>query len=67
MGRKFRVPKTSDCEQWAKVERLRLAGYDFWSGVELEEQVPERLREVDEWIKRNPRHRLRIREFWPND
>lgn len=64
MGRAFKVPKKSDNEQWAKVRALWFAGFRFvnhtrWREVE---PFPERLREVDEFVRRNPQHPFRVAE-----
>ena len=63
MGRAFKVPKKSDKEQWAKVEALWRAGFRFvnhdrWQKAE---PFPERLREVDDFIQRNPDHPFRVK------
>lgn len=62
MGRAFKVPRKSDDEQWAKVRALWAAGFRFYNGERSREgePFPERLREVEDFIRRNPRHPLRI-------
>src|SRR4051794_7259836 len=62
MGRSFKAPKKSDTEQWGKVRALWSAGFRFWSysGYPEAEPLPERLREVEDFIRRNPRHPMRI-------
>jgi hypothetical protein len=64
MGRAFKVPKKSDDEQWAKVRALWLAGFRFVNHTRWQEAeaFPERLREVDEFVRRNPRHPFRVAE-----
>ena len=64
MGRAFKVPKKSDSEQWAKVRALWFAGFRFvnhtrWRDAEA---FPERLREVEDFIRRNPHHPFRVAE-----
>ena len=61
MGRAFRVPKKGDSEQWEKVRVLWTAGFRFVSHTRwLEpERYPERLRDVADFIKRNPEHPFR--------
>ena len=61
MGRSFKAPKKSHKGQWEKVEALWNAGYRFWSYREFEdaEPLPERLSEVDDFIRRNPDHPMR--------
>ncbi|MEO1029226.1 MAG: hypothetical protein AAFX02_09255 [Pseudomonadota bacterium] len=66
MGRGFKVPRKSDKEQWEKVRRLWLAGYRFRKNFGRREvPFPSRLREVDAFIRENPRHGFRLREYWP--
>jgi hypothetical protein len=61
MGRAFKAPKKSDAEQWQKVEALWRAGFRFWPASLSEvEAFPERLRDVDEFVRRNPNHPLRL-------
>ena len=62
MGRSFKAPKKSDAEQWEKVRALWSAGFRFWSyrSHPDAEPLPERLREVDDFIRRNPDHPLRV-------
>ncbi len=61
MGRGFKVPKQSDRGQWAKVEALWQAGYRFINHTGWREvpAYPERLREVDDFIRDNPDHPFR--------
>ena len=65
MGRYFRVPKQSDVSEWAKVEKLRRAGYHFSGQTYGSESFPDDLKEVDDWIARNPHHPNRGRILWP--
>lgn len=62
MGRAFKVPKKSDDEQWAKVSALWFAGFRFFNheGRAEAEPFPERLREVEAFVRRNPVHPFRI-------
>jgi len=62
MGRSFKAPKRSDDEQWQKVQALWSAGFRFWSYRSRPdaEALPERLRDVDDFIRRNPKHPMRI-------
>jgi hypothetical protein len=62
MGRSFKAPKKRDAEQWAKVERLWNAGFRFFSyrSYPDAEPLPERLRDVDPFIRRNPAHPFRV-------
>lgn len=64
MGRAFKVPKKSDYEQWAKVRALWIAGFRFVNHTRWQaaEPFPERLREVDEFVRRNPQHPFRVTE-----
>lgn len=62
MGRAFKVPRKSDVEQWAKVRALWNAGFRFinhtrWRDIEA---MPERLRDVEDFIRRNPLHPFRV-------
>jgi hypothetical protein len=61
MGRAFKAPKKADIEQWKKVEALWRAGFRFWSVWSTEvEPLPERLREVEDFVRRNPEHPARL-------
>ncbi|MEJ6010854.1 hypothetical protein [Novosphingobium aquae] len=64
MGRAFKAPKMSDKEQWKKVETLWLAGYRFFpnTGWREVEPYPDRLREVDGFIRCNPMHPFRVQD-----
>jgi hypothetical protein len=61
MGRAFKVPKKSDQEQWDKVEALWAAGFRFVNHTARgeAEAYPARLRDVDDFIRRNPHHPFR--------
>lgn len=63
MGRSFKAPKKSDREQWEKIRRLWEAGFRFHSyrSDPEAEPLPKRLRDVDDFIARNPQHPFRIR------
>lgn len=64
MGRAFKVPKKSDSEQWAKVRALWFAGFRFVNHTRWQEAeaFPERLRDVEDFIRRNPQHPFRVAE-----
>lgn len=63
MGRAFKPPRRTDLKQWMKVEKLRQAGFLFASFYNYKdaEAYPQTLREVDDFIERNPDHPMRIR------
>jgi len=63
MGRTFKAPRRSDVEQWRKVEALWNAGFRFHSyrSHPGAEPLPDRLREVEDFIRRNPVHPLRLK------
>jgi hypothetical protein len=63
MGRGFKPPRKTDAEQWAKVRALWVNGYRFpsherWRDVE---PYPERLREVEDFVRLNPDHPFRAK------
>jgi ribosomal protein L37E len=61
MGRSFKAPKAIDIEQWSKIQRLWEAGFRFVGcGSHGGPALPKRLKEVDEFIAKNPRHPLRL-------
>ena len=62
MGRSFKAPKTGDDEQWEKVRVLWSAGFRFGSYRSYlnAEPLPDRLRDVEDFIRRNPDHPFRI-------
>jgi hypothetical protein len=64
MGRAFRVPRKADREQWGKVDALWSAGFRFFNSPTLKgaaEPFPERLRDVDGFVRRNPEHPFRVK------
>lgn len=63
MGRSFKAPRRSDTEQWKKVEALWRAGFRFHSyrSCPGAEPLPNRLRDVEDFIRRNPAHPMRVR------
>lgn len=63
MGRSFKAPKQRDREQWQKVAALWNYGFRFRTyGLAPDiEPLPDRLRDVDGFVHRNPRHPDRIR------
>lgn len=61
MGRSFRVPRREDEEQWRKVQKLFALGFRFFGhGSSESERLPRFLRDVDAFVARNQRHRLRV-------
>lgn len=61
MGRSFKAPPAKDVEQWAKVQALYQAGFRFFSYRSKEgPRLPERLADVDDFIRDNPTHPLRV-------
>lgn len=63
MGRTFRTPRKADDDQWEKVRRLWAAGFRFWSYRSFPdaEPLPDKLNQVDEFIRRNPHHPMRVK------
>ena len=62
-GRHFKVPKKADKKQWEKVERLFLAVFRFFgSGSHGGPKLPEKLCDVERFIKENQNHPLRVAE-----
>lgn len=63
MGRSFRAPKRTDLDQWKKVERLWHAGFRFQSyrSASDAEPLPDRLQDLDDFLRRNPQHPLKVR------
>jgi hypothetical protein len=64
MGRAFKVPRKADVEQWAKVRALWMAGFRFFNSPShrgVVEPFPDRLREVDDFIRRNQNHPFRVK------
>jgi hypothetical protein len=66
MGRAFKAPKRGDNEQWRKVQTLYALGFRFHSYGGDYEPLPERLREVDNFIENYPEHELRVAETDPS-
>lgn len=62
MGRSFKAPKNNDNEQWLKVQALYAYGFRFFSyrSYPHAPKLPERLREVEEFVAENPRHQFRV-------
>lgn len=61
MGRSFKAPARDNVEQWDKVQTLYAHGFRFFgNGSSESERLPARLCEVEGFLARNPRHRLRI-------
>lgn len=64
MGRAFKVPKKGDTEQWEKVRALWFAGFRFVNSPSAKgtyDPFPERLREVEDFVRRNAEHPFRIK------
>lgn len=63
MGRSFRTPSICKHDQWEKVRRLWEAGFRFWSYRSFSdaEPYPDDLREVDDFIRRNRDHPMRVK------
>lgn len=61
MGWSFHAPASTDIEQWEKVQTLFAEGFRFFgTGDMSHEALPDRLRDVPAFLKRNPTHRLRV-------
>jgi hypothetical protein len=62
MGRAFKPPRKADKGQWAKVQALWMAGFRFISHTRWREAepFPERLGEVEDFVRRNPDHPFRL-------
>jgi hypothetical protein len=66
MGRAFRAPAKTNIKQWKKVEALWNQGFRFWSVGSTEvEPLPEKLADVQDFIRRNPNHPARLRSYRP--
>jgi hypothetical protein len=63
MGRSFRTPSIRKQDQWEKVRRLWDAGFRFWSYRSFPdaERFPDALRDVDDFIRRNRTHPMRVK------
>lgn len=61
MGRSFKAPAKRDRGQWAKVQALHEAGFRFSSYRSHDcPPLPERLADVEAFIRDNPRHPFRV-------
>jgi hypothetical protein len=62
MGRSFTAPKKADAEQWKKVAALWKAGFRFHSyrSHPNVEKLPKNLKDVADFISRNPNHPFRV-------
>lgn len=61
MGRSFKTPKQKDKEQWRKVQALYAYGFRFSSYRSSDcEPLPEEYSDVDDFVRRNPNHPLRV-------
>lgn len=67
MGRSFKAPRRTETQQWEKVQRLWSAGYRFHTNTRRQHvpAFPNKLHDLDKWIKKYPKHPFRLREFWP--
>jgi len=59
MGRAFRVPPRSDAEQWLKVQALYALGFRFSAYGSGDRQLPDRLADVEPFVRLNPHHYCR--------
>lgn len=66
MGRSFKAPRKHDAKQWKKVQLLWEAGYRFPTNGFKSAGYPKRLADVEAFIRANPRHPFRLREYWPS-
>lgn len=66
MGRSFKAPKRENREQWKKVQKLYALGFRFHSYGGEYPPLPERLREVNQFVEQHPDHELRIAEPDPS-
>jgi hypothetical protein len=63
VGWSFHAPKKRNVEQWKKIQWLFAEGFRFFgSGWGKGIPLPERLKDVDQFIKDNPSHGLRTAE-----
>lgn len=61
MGRSFKAPPAKDLEQWTKVQALFAAGFRFFSYRSTSgSSLPDRLADVETFIRDNPAHPLRV-------
>ena len=62
MGRAFKTPSSDDAEQWKKVQSLYAYGFRFHGYGNRSDLVPlpDRLREVEAFVKANPEHPYRV-------
>jgi len=66
MGRAFKAPAKTNIKQWEKVEALWNAGFRFWSIWSTEvEPLPDKLKDVKDFIRRNPNHPARLMTYRP--
>lgn len=64
MGRSFKAPRKHATDQWKKVERLWYAGFRFPTNTGNAAGYPERLTDVDDFIRNHPRHPFRLKDYW---
>ena len=64
MGRSFRAPAKNDLDGWKKVQALFSYGFRFFSYRSFERcpRLPERFKEVEAFVRGNPKHPFRIAE-----
>jgi ribosomal protein S27E len=61
MGRSFKAPPSRNLGQWAKVQALYGAGFRFFSYRTFNcPPLPDRLSQVEAFIRDNPDHPLRV-------
>lgn len=63
MGRSFKAPKRGNHEQWKKVQKLYALGFRFHRYGGDYPPLPERLREIDQFVEQYSNHELRIAEL----
>lgn len=64
MGRSFKAPKKTALKQWQKVGMLWNAGFRFPTSNTDANPYPENLDDVETFIKDNPKHPFRLKEYW---
>ena len=61
MGRSFRAPRSTQRDQWRKVQTLYAYGFRFFgNGSGDAEPLPRRHQDVAAFVLRNRKHRLRV-------
>jgi hypothetical protein len=64
VGRAFKTPASDDLEQWKKVQALYAHGFRFgrYGPYDNVPALPERYREVEQFVRDNPNHPYRVGE-----